>query len=80
MNALEMMFWNGVIFLKSPLTSQRDDSRGVFNPKIHEYIRNGNDFAYVEVVVEPWGVHDSVLYFENTIISKKNPKLKVNIK
>ncbi|CAX41717.1 esterase/lipase, putative [Candida dubliniensis CD36] len=66
--------------LKSPLISQRDDSKGIFNPKIHEYIRNTDNFAYVEVVVEPWGVHDSVLYFENTIISKvkKNPKLKVN--
>ena len=35
------------------------------------------DTAYAEVLIEPCGVHDSVLYFENSIISilKNNPRL-----
>ncbi|RCK65150.1 putative steryl acetyl hydrolase mug81 [Candida viswanathii] len=66
--------------LKSPLAPQKQDSNGVWNPKVHEYIKDLGDSAYVEINVEPQGVHDSVLYFENTIISKvkKNPGLSVS--
>ncbi|KGU26919.1 hypothetical protein MGK_04302 [Candida albicans P57055] len=63
--------------LQSPLTPQKGDSQGRFNPKIHQYIRDTPDTAYAEVLIEPCGVHDSVLYFENSIISilKNNPRL-----
>ncbi|KAG5418507.1 hypothetical protein I9W82_004035 [Candida metapsilosis] len=66
--------------VKSPLISQKQDSRGSFEAKMHEYKTEGESDAYVDVVVEPWGVHDSVLFFENTIIRKlkKNPHLQVN--
>lgn len=63
--------------LQSPLTPQKGESQGRFNPKIHQYIRDTPDTAYAEVLIEPCGVHDSVLYFENSIISilKNNPRL-----
>ncbi|EMG46514.1 hypothetical protein SBY92_002668 [Candida maltosa Xu316] len=66
--------------LRSPLVPQHVDSKGIFNPKIHEYIRNEKGKAYVDVVVEPWGVHDSILYFENSLVSKvkHNPDLTIS--
>lgn len=56
--------------LKSPLTPQKKDSNGIWDPKVHQYIKDQFNSAYIEVDVEPHGVHDSVLYFENNIISK----------
>ncbi|CCG24075.1 hypothetical protein CORT_0E04910 [Candida orthopsilosis Co 90-125] len=65
--------------VNSPLVSQKHDSRGSFDSKVHEYKTDGKNEAYVDIAVEPWGVHDSVLFFENTIIRKlkKNPNLQV---
>ncbi|KAG5418508.1 hypothetical protein I9W82_004036 [Candida metapsilosis] len=65
--------------VKSPLVPQKQDSRGSFNARVHEYKTDGQNGAYVSVVVEPWGVHDSVLFFESDIIGKvkKNPHLQV---
>ena len=65
--------------VRSPLVSQ-PDSNGVFDTKVHEYKTNDENDAYLDIVVEPWGIHDSVLCFENTITGElsKNLQLKVN--
>ncbi|ABN67129.2 hypothetical membrane protein [Scheffersomyces stipitis CBS 6054] len=63
--------------LDVPLGKQKyGDSNNVFDAKKHSYIRKGNDkSAGVQVFVEPWGVHDSVFFFENDLLGKleKNP-------
>ncbi|KAI5957720.1 hypothetical protein KGF57_002986 [Candida theae] len=65
--------------VKSPLVPQTQDSGGAIESKVHEYKTQGTNDAYVDVVVEPWGVHDSVLFFESHIIKKikQNPHLQV---
>ncbi|KAI5967882.1 hypothetical protein CANMA_002650 [Candida margitis] len=65
--------------VRSPLVPQKQDSRGTFDSKVHEYKTDGKNDAYVDIAVEPWGIHDSVLFFENTILRKlkKNPHLQV---
>lgn len=66
--------------LGSPLAPQKRDSQGIFNSKVHEYKTVGKDGAYIDIVVEPWGIHDLVMLFENIVIQEieKNPHLKVN--
>ena len=65
--------------LKSPLIKQKIDSKGVLDAKLHNYEDNGGNLngAHVQVFVEPWGVHDATLFFENNIASKlkRNPRL-----
>lgn len=65
--------------LNSPLKKQ-PDSKGVLDLKVHEYKSTGADEAYVEVIVEPWGIHDAVLFFENDLIKtlEKNPRLSLD--
>ena len=65
--------------INSPLVPQKQDSRGSFDSRVHEYKTDGENGAYVDIAVEPWGVHDSVLFFENTIIRKlrKTPHLQL---
>ncbi|KAI3403274.2 hypothetical protein KGF56_003862 [Candida oxycetoniae] len=66
--------------LKSPLLKQEKESDGSIDVKIHEYKNDGDRLngAYVDVIIEPWGVHDSALFFENEIAKrvKQNPNLK----
>ncbi|KAG5418506.1 hypothetical protein I9W82_004034 [Candida metapsilosis] len=65
--------------LGSPLKPPSDDSGGQFNSATHEYKQQGNDGAYIEVVIEPWGIHESVIFFEHTAIEvvKKKPFVKL---
>ncbi|KAG5418512.1 hypothetical protein I9W82_004040 [Candida metapsilosis] len=65
--------------LNSPLKKQ-PDSKGVLDLKLHEYRSGGVDEAYVEVIVEPWGIHDAVLFFEIDLIKtlEKNPRLSLD--
>ena len=63
----------------STLVPQSQDSGNIFNPKVHEYESRGVDDAYIDVVVEPWGIHDSVLFFEGIIQKlEKDPLLKLS--
>ncbi|CAD1811765.1 hypothetical protein FOB58_003859 [Candida parapsilosis] len=64
--------------IQSTLVPQ-PDSNGVFDARVHEYKSDGQDKAYIDIVVEPWGIHDAVVLFENNIIRKlrKAPFLKV---
>lgn len=66
--------------IKSHLVPQTQDSGGIFNSEVQEYKSQGVGDAYVDVVVEPWGIHDSVLFFENNVIKKleKQPLLKLS--
>ena len=54
------------------------DSNGEFNPKVHKYIRNDENSAYIDVTIVPWGAHD-YLFFEHTLIGKLKlePSLKL---
>lgn len=54
------------------------DSNGEFNPKVHKYIRNDENSAYIDVTIVPWGAHD-FLFFEHTLIGKLKlePSLKL---
>ncbi|KAI5967884.1 hypothetical protein CANMA_002652 [Candida margitis] len=65
--------------LKSPLEIPKQDSRGVFNPKVYEYKSSSDDEAYVDVVLEPWGIHVAPLFFEDEVTKKleKQPNLKL---
>lgn len=65
--------------LRSPLTPQKRDSKGVWDSKVHEFVKDQTNSAYIEIAIEPHGVHDSVLYFENSIIYKvkKHPGLSI---
>ncbi|KAI5956387.1 hypothetical protein KGF54_000862 [Candida jiufengensis] len=65
--------------VKSPLIKQKLDSKGLIDVKLHEYKSNDPNKPLVEVFIEPWGVHDSVLFFEDDIINKvkKNKNLKI---
>ncbi|KAI5964266.1 uncharacterized protein KGF55_002208 [Candida pseudojiufengensis] len=66
--------------VKSPLIKQKLDSRGKIDIKLHEYKSNPtNGGPLVEIFIEPWGVHDSSLFFENDIIKQVN-KHKGNLK
>ncbi|RLV89938.1 putative steryl acetyl hydrolase [Spathaspora sp. JA1] len=59
--------------LKCPLydMDQNIDSGGKLDVKKHEYIQeNGEGGGTVQVYVEPWGLHDAVFFFENSIIGK----------
>ena len=47
--------------LGSTLTPQRESSNGVWISDIHEYIRDDKQLSYVDVVVEPFGIHDGFL-------------------
>ncbi|CAK9441688.1 uncharacterized protein LODBEIA_P55560 [Lodderomyces beijingensis] len=67
--------------VKSPLIKQKLDSGGVVDAKIHEYADDEKlNGAYINIEVEPWGVHDAALFMENDIASKlqKNPHLKLS--
>ncbi|KAI5967885.1 hypothetical protein CANMA_002653 [Candida margitis] len=66
--------------LGSPLVPQSQESKGKFDSKAHEYKSGGINDAYIDVVVEPWGIHDSVLFFENRVMEKleKQHHLKLN--
>lgn len=55
--------------LDYPIPPNLGNSDGVYNPKIHKYIRNNKDSAHVDVNIEPLGVHD-VCFFENLLLSK----------
>ena len=44
--------------LDYPIPPNLGNSDGVYNPKIHKYIRNNKDSAHVDVNIEPLGVHD----------------------
>ena len=63
--------------LKSQLIVPKQDSRGIFNPKLYEYKSSGNDEAYIDVVLEPWGIHISPLLFEDEVTQQleKQPSL-----
>lgn len=63
--------------LKSPLIVPKQDSKGVFNPKLYEYKSSGNDGAYIDIVLEPWGIHVAPLLFENDVTKQleKQPNL-----
>lgn len=65
--------------LKSPLTIPRQDSKGIFNSKVYEYKSSGVDEAYIDVVLEPWGIHVAPLLFENEVtkLLEKQPNLKL---
>ena len=65
--------------LKSPLTVPREDSRGIFNPEVYEYKSLGKDDAYIDVVLEPWGIHVAPMLFENEVtkLLEKQPNLKL---
>lgn len=53
--------------LNSSLQPPKQDSGGRFNSKIHQF-KNGDDDnddnAYVELVIEPWGIRESAIFFE----------------
>ncbi|KAK6457080.1 uncharacterized protein RJT20DRAFT_127210 [Scheffersomyces xylosifermentans] len=56
------------------------DSNNKFDSSKHAYIREANsNSAGVRVFVEPWGIHDSSLFFESHLIKKlqNNPNLKL---
>ncbi|KAI5967883.1 hypothetical protein CANMA_002651 [Candida margitis] len=65
--------------LNSPLEPSKQDSGGVFNHQIHEFKTSGADGAYIDVVIEPWGIHESVIFFEHDAIDKlkKEPHLQL---
>ncbi|CAK9441694.1 uncharacterized protein LODBEIA_P55620 [Lodderomyces beijingensis] len=58
--------------VKSPLTKQKVDSMGIYNADLHQYKNEGggDKGARAEVYVEPWGIHDAVLFFENHVAAK----------
>lgn len=72
--ALNVPFYETVKYGNSHKYFQRQD---------YEYISENNSAktgkANVRLYVEPWGVHDECLFFENTLFSviKKNPELKI---
>lgn len=65
--------------LGSPLEPSKQDSGGQFNSNIHEFKSDGEEGAYVDVVIEPWGIHESVIFFEHAAIGelKKFPHLQL---
>ncbi|KAI5957717.1 hypothetical protein KGF57_002983 [Candida theae] len=65
--------------LDSPLTVPKQDSKGVFDPRIHEYKTTGQNGAFIDVVLEPWGIHVAPLLFENDVTKalEKQPNLKL---
>lgn len=72
--ALNVPFYDNVKYGNSHKYFQKQD---------YEYINEDNwktsAKANVRLYVEPWGVHDECLFFENTLLSaiKKNPGLKL---
>lgn len=66
--------------LGSTLLPSGQNSLGVWNSNIHEYIQNDDnkDQAYIEVVIEPNGIHDGVFMFENGLLDKINKNLSVH--
>ncbi|EDK45729.1 alpha/beta hydrolase [Acetobacter pasteurianus] len=64
----------------SRLPKPKQDSRGIFDPHVHEYKREEPNGPYVDVIIEPWGVHVGSLNFENEIVNKVNddPNLKLS--
>lgn len=59
--------------LGCPLYSEKKYgfSEGKFDPSLHEYIRKGvPGQCGLQVYVEPWGVHDSLFFFENHTLSE----------
>lgn len=65
--------------VRSPI-QHNQDSQGTFNSKVHEYKSNGDKEAYIEIVVEAWGIHDAAMFFENEIIKslEEKPQLKLS--
>ena len=64
--------------VKSPLSAKSKNSGGIFNEETQVYKsdakNNGEKNAYVEVIVEPWGVHDASLLLESDIAYKLGKK------
>lgn len=57
--------------LNVPLYSKQKygDSNNVYNPEKHEcIIPRSSESAHVRTYVEPWGIHDACLYFENGLL------------
>lgn len=61
------------------MTIPRQDSKGIFNSKVYEYKSSGVDEAYIDVILEPWGIHVAPLLFENEVtkLLEKQPNLKL---
>lgn len=60
--------------VKSPLRKQSKDSGGILNETVHIHrsgsFTNNTGGAYVEVVVEPWGIHDAAMVVESNVAFK----------
>lgn len=65
--------------LGSTLTPQRESSNGVWISDIHEYIRDDKQLSYVDVVVEPFGIHDGFFMFESGLLGDINKGKPVNV-
>ncbi|KAI5957718.1 hypothetical protein KGF57_002984 [Candida theae] len=65
--------------LGSPLQPPSQDSGGGFKPFVHEFETSGSDGAYIDVVVEPWGIHESAIFFEHNAagLVKSHPQVQL---
>ncbi|KAI5956388.1 hypothetical protein KGF54_000863 [Candida jiufengensis] len=68
--------------LGSSINSKTIDgsSKGIFNESKHLEIFDYSNGPYVEIVVEPWGVHVGSLFLENEIIDLLNKHPNLNYK
>ncbi|EMG48027.1 Esterase/lipase, putative [Candida maltosa Xu316] len=66
--------------LGSTLEKPSRNSEGEYNHEHHSFIRKDVSKAYVEVVIEPWGIHDSIMLFESKLLKliKQNTDLKLS--
>ena len=67
--------------LRAPMydnKKQLGNSGGKLDRSIHEFHRTTPEGGKIEVHIEPWGVHDACLIFENSLLRdiKRNPQLK----
>ncbi|RCK65002.1 putative steryl acetyl hydrolase mug81 [Candida viswanathii] len=65
--------------LGSSLAPPLRGSNGVWDPEVHEYFRDEKDSAFVEVVMEPQGIHDAFFIFENGILGELEKGKKVSV-
>ncbi|EMG46435.1 hypothetical protein SBY92_002628 [Candida maltosa Xu316] len=56
--------------LKTPKIDWTEDSKGVLNSSVHEYVKKEAGKSNVSVFVEPWGIHDAVMMFESDVVAK----------
>ncbi|KGU05774.1 hypothetical protein MEQ_04303 [Candida albicans P87] len=63
--------------VNSTLSSPIKHTQGIFDKNIHQFVSTKNDGAYVKCIIEPKGIHDASMIFENDILKEfqKHPTM-----